>query len=496
MGLFDSLFGSRAPEIRDPDKLKNALFQAVGQGDHKKLERLCRKNRQTVVDSFPGWQQPPETVRNDPVAMQSYAQAIIALAQVFAVRLACPDLLDRLIGTEESNPLLKWQKHLGQAKDLMAELRYADARDLLTNLLIDVRDLKGSGTDKYLPITHGYLGECYFQTRDAEKAVPHFEVALRLCEQIGDKPGVIAYLGNLYEVHRYLGWSEVAAGYAERLAAPLEEQGRTAEAARYRKQAGIVRTGEPRNRVVAVVDGLRYEIDEVGVVEGKRIEFVFERNRITLRPAADLAGKGDELGRQGRYEEALELFRDAARADPFDPHARYLEGYTLLHLQRYPQAVESYEATEELAPGWFHCRSNLWLAQQLALGNLGHDTGVAILVLEDSPFPAGEKISLAEQILSRAPSLAPAHLLLGKCLAQTGRKADAQSAFRQGLACAAEPDVKSRLLVELGALTEDDQQRTSLLREAQALNGNLTATAQATLVLKAFPRRSAVPTHV
>ena len=116
-----------------------------------------------------------------------------------------------------------------------------------------------------------------------------------------------------------------------------------------------------------------FELDEIGCVEGiegKRVLFVFERNRITLHPAEELTRRGMDLGSQGHREEALALFREAAQADPYDPHAHYQEGYTLLQLQRYPQAIESYQATEQLAPGWFDCRNNLWLTEQLALGKL------------------------------------------------------------------------------------------------------------------------------
>jgi tetratricopeptide (TPR) repeat protein len=486
MSLFDFLFGPRAPEIHDPDQLREALFQAAGRGDRKRLEGLCRKNRQAVLDHFPRWQKPPEALRSDPAAMQGYVHGLVSVAQVFAERLGCPDLLNRLMGTPDSNPLLRWQDRLGQAQQLMAELRYQEARDLLTDVLIDVRELEGTGADKYRPVTLGCLGECYFQDREADKAVPHLEQALQLCAQTGDQEGVVVYLGNLYEVHRYLGRSEAAAAYAERLSAALAERGRTEEARRYRRQAETVSAGEPRNRVVAVVDGVFYELDEVVAVEGKRVQFQFERNRVTLRPAAERTRRGEELGSQGRYEEALALFREAAQADPLDPHARYQEGYTLLHLQRYPQAVESYQTAEELAPGWFHCRTDLWLAQQLVLGHLGHDTGVAVLVLENSPLPPEENVRLAEQILSRAPDLAPAHLLLGQNLARLGRGPDAQAAFRRGLDCAAEPDVRTRLLVELGVRSEDHGQRDTLLREAQALQGNLVAAAQATLALRAF----------
>ena len=53
-GLTQAQAGPRAPEIRDPDQLRDALFQAAERGDHRRLERLCRKNRQAVVDYNPG----------------------------------------------------------------------------------------------------------------------------------------------------------------------------------------------------------------------------------------------------------------------------------------------------------------------------------------------------------------------------------------------------------------------------------------------------------
>jgi len=61
---------------------------------------------------------------------------------------------------------------------------------------------------------------------------------------------------------------------------------------------------------VAVVDGNRYELDEVVVVQDKRIQLVFERNRVTLLRAVEFTRQGEELGSEGRYEEALAFFRD------------------------------------------------------------------------------------------------------------------------------------------------------------------------------------------
>jgi tetratricopeptide (TPR) repeat protein len=488
MGLFDFIFGSRVPEIRDPDQLWQALYQAARAGYGRRLEKLCRVNREGILAHFPQWQKVPEEVRSDPAAVQPYVESMIAIAQTFADRLGSQELMQRLIGTEQNNPLLRWQEGLRRAEEMMADLRYPEARELLSDLLIDARNLQGSGVETYLPITLGRLGECYFQNREADKAGGPQEQALQLCQQQGDVEGVAAYLGSLYEVHRYLGQAESAAGYAGRLADALDQQGRKDDARRYRKQSEIVRAGEPLNRVVAVVDGRRYELDELGAVRDQRVQFQFERNRITLQPATVLTGHGEELSSAGRYDEALDACCAATEADPFDPHAHYQKGLALLHLQRPLEAVESYEATEERAPGWFHCRADLWLARQRALGELSHEAFLTLYVLEDGPAPPEEKVRLAERALGHLPHLAPLHLLRAINLGRLGRSQDAQEAYQQGLACGPEPDVKTRLLVELGVLVSDPAERVSLLREAEGLKGNLVAAAIATLALRTLPQ--------
>jgi Tetratricopeptide repeat len=100
----------------------------------------------------------------------------------------------------------------------MTERRYAEAADRLRAAIENAKGLRGSGVDSYLPVTYGRLGECLFQSGDAESARAPMEHALAHCESSGDSDGIVAYLGNLYEIHRYRGDTGAAAESLDRLA--------------------------------------------------------------------------------------------------------------------------------------------------------------------------------------------------------------------------------------------------------------------------------------
>lgn len=484
MRWLNALLGRNAPVIAEPERLRNALLEAASSGERRRLVGLCRANREAVARAFPGWRTVPESVRSDPRQTQVYVHGLIAVADAFARDLGDPSLLRLLEGPPESNPLVRWQTALGRARERMEALEYRDEVAALEDLLIDVRGMSGSGTDRYLAITYGCLGECFFQAGEAAKAVGPLEQALELCERQGDAEGVVAYLRNLYEAHRYLGQAGPAADRADALARALASLGQADEASWFEKQARLVRSGEPRNRVVTAIGGRRYELDEAPPIGDGRIQFQFERNRVSLRPSVVLTKRGERLGSEGRYEDALAALRQAADADRHDPHPHHLAGFTLLNLGRHAEAVESYEAAEERAPGWFHCRADLWLARELALGRLDQGAFLAVAALEDAPLPADRKVELARRSLEKYPGLAPLYLHLGRNLEATGRKPEAEAAYRKGLAGADEPDTRTRLLVQLGVYVPAGPERDGLLREAVDLSGNLVASATALVLLR------------
>jgi tetratricopeptide (TPR) repeat protein len=479
MSFFSRLFGRSQP-VPDPETLRQQLRAA--QNDHRALERLCRTHRALIVQHFPSWQQVPVEIRDKQAELENYLQGLLAVAIVFEQRLGDPSLIQRLMGPPESNPIVRWQQSLQEARKLKEELRYAEAVEKLNDLLIDVRSLKGSAVDAYLPVTLGELGECYFQSGEGNKAIAPTEQALEHVRRVGDAEGIRAYLGNLYEMHRYLDQPQKAADYADQLADHLDRFNQPHEARRYRNQARLVRQGEPLNRVVLEMNGVRYEVDEVlhGIEGGVR--FYFERNKLMLHSAEVLTQRGEKEASQGRFDEGLSLFREAARADPFAPNPHFQAAVTLMHLDRPSEAIDEYARTEELAPGWFHCRSEMWLAQQIVMGHCDIKLFLLLRIIEDAAdLTTAKRKQLIDQGLQQAPDLPFFHYQLGKLLRD--QPASAITAYRRGLTVADEPDIRTRLLVELAGLLDPGPERRALLEEALSLEGNLVAQATARLML-------------
>lgn len=462
--------------------LRESLFEAAAAGELTRVEELCREHADAIAAESASWQTVPTEVRSDAEAMQRYAHGLITVARVLAERLGEPSLMQRLVGPRDGNPLVQWEARLRAIRADMTELRYAEAITALEALLEETGGLQGSGPAQLRPVTQGLLAECLFQTRQAERAIPIMETALAASQARQDGQGVVAYLGNLFEAHRYLGHRAEAASFADRLADVFQAAGADSDAKRYRRVAQIVRAGEPKNRVVALLDDdSRLELDEVTAETG-RIRFVFERDRLTLRAAALLVERGRTAGSNGNLSEALALFQRAAAADPHDPDARYQEGFTLLLERRYDEAVSAYEAAEALAPGWYHCRADLWLARELAAGRLSHALFMALYELADGPGDAAAKLALADRALADAPDLAPLHFHRGRALVALDRPDEARAAFRAGLASAPEPDIETRLCVALAFTLEPGDERRALLARAIERDGNLIAAATAKIV--------------
>jgi tetratricopeptide (TPR) repeat protein len=490
MALFDRF--KRKPSSAAPaepltaDQLLQILFAALA--DPKRLKSLCTRHADQIAQHISAWQTVPVEIRGDPQRAAPYVERLIALAQFLNSEMGMPAMLQQFLGPPDENPFEVVQAGCRKATELARELRADEAANVLSDLLIEIRNLEFGGSHSPRGLLHGQLGSVLFHSGKPAEALPHFEQAMASCRAQHDADGIQTYHASLYEAHRYLGRPTDAADHAEALAQLYTTDGDAARARRQSRLAAIARAGEPLNRVVAVVGDDTFELDELAnLTPSGEYRFIFARNRIPLADSERLVERGGAALGAGEDEQALAELREAARIDPYNPHPHYQAGLILLKLQRYTQAVEEYEQTEQLAPGWFHVRADLWLARQLVLDRFDHSLFLGTWYLTDAPAPPEDKIRLARNLLERYPDVPLLHLLHAESLAATEQVADAVTALRAGLAADPEPDVHTRLLVQLAQNTPDAAERRSLLDRAIELNGNLIATTTAMLLRQTSP---------
>ena len=470
------------------DELRETLLAAYAADDGKRFVHLCRTQQAPIIANFAEWQRVPDICRENPEQFQRCGEGLIAIARFFQEELDHPELMARLTGEDGNSPFGHWEQILQQTQQVEDQLNYREAAKQLEELLLEIKQSSGPGADQYLAIAQGHLARTYLQSGEAHKALIAAETALRLCREQDDQEGIPIYLRGLYEVHRYLGEGSAAAEYADQLADKLDAQGNTSEATRCRKLAELARAGEPLNRVIVDVEGQQFELQDTPRVKDGKVRFLFERNRKSLRVCEVLTEHGKRLTAEGRYEEALKKFAEAADADEYDPNPHYHSGVALLHLGRYTEAVWSYEAAEMRAPAWFHCCTMHWVACQLRDGRLTQETFLALRTLEDDDeMGAEEKACLAEQALASATNLGLLYLHYGSNLQASGRREEALAAYRSGLRCAEDAQTRTRLLVNRALVDSNVFEQRTCLEEAASSKADLVAAATAYLFLRDMP---------
>ena len=481
MGLLD-LFGFGMKQLPEGELLQ-ALLAARRKGDQQRFAKLCRAHVDVINGAIPRWQKPAAEFTANPEVLNEYIQTLGMAAELLKES-GHPQLLNALIGNPDDNPITVWERKLKEATALANETQFEEAAELLMNHLIDTGGLRGNAVDRLQALSQGSLGHIRFGSGKVDVAVGHYQQALRMCREQNDQEGIRVYLGNLYESQRYLGSSDLAAEYAKELGQAWETAGNAALAKRFARLSQIVREGEPVLRVVAHSDGKVLELDEIELQPTMKLEMHFWRNRPGLPGATKRIERGKELAGKRQYDEALELFREAANIDPYEPDAHYQAGMVLCEQQLYPQAVEEYETCESLAPGWYFCRSDLWVAKQLALGIMPHEVFLGMRFLQDGPPDTKEKMNLATRMRPQAETIPLFAFLFGKLLQDTGRPKEAAQLWRKALEGEVESDVRTRILLSLAPLEEDTNKRRQLFQEAVELNGNLIAAAGAALSLR------------
>lgn len=394
-------------------------------------------------------------------------------------------LMNWLFGRRGPDPgiLLGCQDRLDEARHLMNAGQCMEAATLMHRELERIRPLRGRQADLCRAALLCCFGESIFHAGVAGDALAPLHEAERL---VGDEVELAEEVhGNLYETYRYLDYRQIdAANHADRLADLAERRGQPDRARRYRKQAELVREGEPLLRVVADVGGARLEMDELLQGQPGRVRFLLERNRLVNRTADLCILEGERLAHEGDFESALALFQRASTHDAHAPQPYFRAGLMMLYLDRPAAAPRYLYRARSLAPGWPLVDSLLDIAQQVHLGELPREVFLNWHAVEEAPLPAEKKLVLCERALELAPELAQLHEQRGRLLRERGLGPSAAQAFRQALAQYPGADVMGRASVGLAAVCGDRMESERLLRHAIDHGTDLIAAATAQVVLQ------------
>ena len=474
-------FKKSEPEQLTPVELRDKLIQAAATASKRKLHSLCEQYKQQVADNVEFLAKVPEETQSNEASTNQYVQALIAVAQCLANECHSPKLWQQITGTPDDNPLLALDEWFNDLPQRMQQLEFESLISEAETHLEKFQKFKGTNAAHYETFVVGRLGELLFQSGKVESAFEPFQTALGMCERAGDTEGQIVYLNNLHEAYRYLGQTEEALKCRRQVLELTRQHGGNTESIESR--IALMEQGEPLCRVVCLRDGIQLELDEITSVGEGSYKFQFERNRISLQKTDILVQQGNSLASDGNLSDALEKYQEAMEVDPDDPDPVYQSGTCLLELGAYEKAREAYEDVERLAPGWFRCRSDIWLARSLEEGTVSDEQFRVLRGIEDGGMEPQQSLSLIKQAIDRFPDFAPFHLLCGNLHNQLSDSKEAERWYRSGLQHVQEPDLESRLLCALaGVLPSKSLERKQLVERAMNLDGSLVAMATAKLM--------------
>ena len=458
-----------------------ARLITAASGPRRKLRTLCKQYKDAIAANLDLMCKAPDDIGRDPSKLESYLQRLGAVAHCLANECNAPELWNRLCGTPDDNPLLMWQRWYEELPRRVERLEFDELIGEARSYIERARTLQGHAARQNEAYLQGRIGELLFHSGKATLAFEPFQAALTVCREIDDIEGQLTYLNNMLEAHRYIGDVSTAVSTGEELIQLSERHGK--DAGLLKKQVKRLREGEPLCRIVCIRDRNEWELEELTAITKGRYEFQFRRNRLSLQKTRVLINQGNRLATGGQLADALAKYQEAVEVDRYDPEPLYQSGVCLLELGAHASAREAFEVVEQLAPGWFRCRTDRWLAESLENGTVSEDEFRLLRTLEDGGLDSSKAMQVAKSAVETYPGFAPFRLALGDLQRNRGNADEAIISYRTGLELVAEPDLESRLLCALaGVLPKDSPERSMLIERAIGLKGSLVAQATARLM--------------
>lgn len=469
-------------EPLDVAELQIQLVQKAHSASPKEFKKFCRAYQSQIESNAHVLKIVPEAVRDDPEQCDYFAQGLIQAAFFLNENLNSPVLLNTFSMKQDENPFEKWNDFREQITERLENHEHAQVVDELRDLIQKIQNYKGDSALQYEALVNGDLGSVLFKSGNAKEAEAPFNRALELCEQIGDSQGVAIYLRNLLEIARYLGDSDKTISCAERLVAELENQ-QSSDTAEAKSQLELLKSGEPLCRIICRKGGQIVEPANMVPETGVRVSFEYVRNRPSFQLVGLLVQEGNAKAAKGDLADALELYHQANEIDPYDPDPLYQSGMALMELGSYSQALETYQEVEKLAPGWFHCRFDGWLAGHLEAGKIPSEVLEIWRALVDGGGDLAELSEISKMAIDRFPEFAPFWRRYGDLQREQNLSDEAERAYRKGLEFVEDAETESHLLAALaGMMPPEANARKEIIERCLKLEGNLMAQATAQLL--------------
>jgi tetratricopeptide (TPR) repeat protein len=189
--------------IPGASKLHQALYAAIEAKDADTLNSLLARHFDEVRAKFESWTKIPAAIKGDQDAVQQYAQSLIAIAQVFEAA-GEPALLQRLMGPDDSNPIVRWQRLLARTHALSEAGNYADSNTLLEQILADMEGTSGTAVVNMRGPVLGRLGFNALHQQNYAAALDYMTQASEACRRAGDDEGLASYYENLVSLRAIL----------------------------------------------------------------------------------------------------------------------------------------------------------------------------------------------------------------------------------------------------------------------------------------------------
>jgi tetratricopeptide (TPR) repeat protein len=406
VGIIDRFL--RRAASSHPDDLLAALIDTVERSEPRQLVRLIDENRERIRAEFQSWVTVPDEVRADPTALGRYANTLIALATLFE-QSGDPSLRRSLERPGGDNDLAKWTHTIERVDRLINEDQAAAAASILRTTLDEMRGVSGTGVAYLYPRVLGRLGLALSLVGEKDEAVSVTRQALDLCNQAGDAEGIETCTWNLQAIG------------APEFALPLNDR--------------------PFHVVFFDADGRILSPDSLWAASGP---IRWEVRGGAIHPEARrLHLEGRAAGERGDRNGAIAIFTEAASVDPAWPYPVYDRAFAHLLQQDFEAARGDYRKVLELSPdGFFLAATAADLLTREAAGEFPRGLCHAFVMLEH--MTAGQQESIAEQLVERFPSHAPAWELHSSFIDDA---AATLTAINRGLAARPDPDTRGSLLL-------------------------------------------------